>query len=111
AAPGARFLLLVKPQFEVGRAKLPAGGVVVSPRDRADAIVRVAGAGAELGLGAMAVVRSPLPGPAGNVEFFCDLRAGAPGLAPAQVAQQAARAAQLPDGARLAAPPQAVGQP
>ncbi|MDR2454805.1 MAG: TlyA family RNA methyltransferase, partial [Bifidobacteriaceae bacterium] len=39
AAPGARFLLLVKPQFEVGRAKLPAGGVVVSPRDRADAIV------------------------------------------------------------------------
>jgi 23S rRNA (cytidine1920-2'-O)/16S rRNA (cytidine1409-2'-O)-methyltransferase len=69
-------LPMVKPQFEVGRERLGAGGVVRDPRHRADAVVRVARAAAALGWPARGVVRSPLPGPSGNVEFFLWLRHG-----------------------------------
>jgi 23S rRNA (cytidine1920-2'-O)/16S rRNA (cytidine1409-2'-O)-methyltransferase len=76
--PRARFLLMVKPQFEVGKRALPAGGVVTSPDDRAGAVWRVAQAAQALGLAVLAVARSGLPGPKGNVEFFLDLgKAGA----------------------------------
>jgi len=69
-------LPMVKPQFEVGRERLGAGGVVRDPHHRADAVVAVAGVAAELGWPARGVVRSPLPGPSGNVEFFLWLRFG-----------------------------------
>jgi 23S rRNA (cytidine1920-2'-O)/16S rRNA (cytidine1409-2'-O)-methyltransferase len=65
---------MVKPQFEVGRERLGAGGVVRDPRDRVDAVVGVADAAAELGWGVAGVAASLLPGPAGNVEFFLWLR-------------------------------------
>ncbi len=72
---------MVKPQFEVGREALGAGGVVREPDQRAAAVEAVAGfAHAELGLGVAGVVASPLPGPAGNVEYFLWLRRGAPAL-------------------------------
>jgi 23S rRNA (cytidine1920-2'-O)/16S rRNA (cytidine1409-2'-O)-methyltransferase len=80
ARPEADFLPMVKPQFEVGRERLPAGGVVRDPLDRAAAVRRVAGQAAELGLGVLGVVASPLPGPSGNVEYFLWLRRGAPPL-------------------------------
>ncbi len=67
-------LPMVKPQFEVGREALGTGGVVRDPALRTDAVVRVAEYAARLGWGAAAVVRSPLPGPSGNVEFFLWLR-------------------------------------
>jgi 23S rRNA (cytidine1920-2'-O)/16S rRNA (cytidine1409-2'-O)-methyltransferase len=67
-------LPMVKPQFEVGRERLGAGGVVRDPAHRADAVIRVAGIAAELGWPAHGVARSPLPGPSGNVEFFLWLR-------------------------------------
>jgi 23S rRNA (cytidine1920-2'-O)/16S rRNA (cytidine1409-2'-O)-methyltransferase len=79
-APDADLLLMVKPQFEVGRAALHevgSGGVVRDPAARASAVVTVARAGWELGLGTAGVVASPLPGPSGNVEYFLHLRAGA----------------------------------
>lgn len=82
AAPGADLLLMVKPQFEVGRERLGSGGVVRSPALRADAVVEVARAAAGLGLTTRAVVRSPLSGPSGNVEFFLWLRATEPGDRP-----------------------------
>jgi 23S rRNA (cytidine1920-2'-O)/16S rRNA (cytidine1409-2'-O)-methyltransferase len=69
---------MVKPQFEVGRARLGAGGVVRDPEHRADAVLGVARDAATLGLGVAGVVASPLPGPSGNVEFFLWLRRGAP---------------------------------
>lgn len=69
-------LPMVKPQFEVGRERLGAGGVVRDPELRADAVLRVAREAARLGCPAHGVVRSPLPGPAGNVEFFLWLRRG-----------------------------------
>ena len=74
AAPEADLLPMVKPQFEVGRERLGAGGVVRDPAHRQDAVLTVARAAAELGWGTAGVVASPLPGPAGNVEFFLWLR-------------------------------------
>lgn len=70
AAPGADLLLLVKPQFEVGRERLGSGGVVRDPRLRAQAVLAVARSAAALGRRTRAVVASPLPGPSGNVEYF-----------------------------------------
>jgi 23S rRNA (cytidine1920-2'-O)/16S rRNA (cytidine1409-2'-O)-methyltransferase len=80
AAPDADFVLMVKPQFEVGKGRVGAGGVVRDPADRADAVRQVAGAAAQLGLGVRGITASPLPGPAGNVEYFLWLRSGAPPL-------------------------------
>jgi 23S rRNA (cytidine1920-2'-O)/16S rRNA (cytidine1409-2'-O)-methyltransferase len=67
-------LLMVKPQFEVGRERLGAGGVVRDPEHRVQAVLDVARAAADLGWGTAGIVASPLPGPAGNVEFFVWLR-------------------------------------
>jgi 23S rRNA (cytidine1920-2'-O)/16S rRNA (cytidine1409-2'-O)-methyltransferase len=69
-------VLMVKPQFEVGKQRLGKGGVVRDLGHRADAVESVARAAAERGWGARAVTTSPLPGPSGNVEFFLWLRAG-----------------------------------
>src|SRR5215208_2073187 len=74
AREDADLLPMVKPQFEVGRERLGAGGVVRDPEHRVQAVVEVAGAAASLGWGTAGVVASPLPGPAGNVEFFLWLR-------------------------------------
>ena len=80
ARDDADLLPMVKPQFEVGRERLGAGGVVRDPEHRVQAVLEVARAAAALGWGTAGVVASPLPGPAGNVEFFLWLRrdAGAP---------------------------------
>ncbi|MDX3231593.1 TlyA family RNA methyltransferase [Streptomyces sp. ME19-01-6] len=85
AAPGADLVLMVKPQFEVGRERLGSGGVVRSASLRAEAVRTVAEQAAGLGLGVLGVTASPLPGPSGNVEYFLWMRAGAPALDPADV--------------------------
>ncbi len=76
-APGADLLLMVKPQFEVGREALGSGGVVREPALREAAVVSVAQAAYAAGVGTAGVVASPLPGPSGNVEYFLHLRADA----------------------------------
>lgn len=73
---GADFLVMVKPQFEVGREKLGAGGVVRDPALRLSAIEEVARSAWEVGLGVAGVTASPLPGPSGNVEYFLWLKRG-----------------------------------
>lgn len=80
ARPDADLLPMVKPQFEVGRERLPAGGVVRDPDLRADAVRTVAAQAMALGLGVKAVTASALPGPSGNVEYFLWLTATAPAL-------------------------------
>jgi 23S rRNA (cytidine1920-2'-O)/16S rRNA (cytidine1409-2'-O)-methyltransferase len=80
ATPGADFVLMVKPQFEVGKGRVGAGGVVRDTTARSDAIRAVCEAAGQLGLGVRGITASPLPGPAGNVEYFVWLRAGAPPL-------------------------------
>jgi 23S rRNA (cytidine1920-2'-O)/16S rRNA (cytidine1409-2'-O)-methyltransferase len=71
-------VLMVKPQFEVGKGRVGKGGVVREPALREEAVRAVADASARRGWGARAVTVSPLPGPSGNVEFFLWLRHGAP---------------------------------
>jgi len=83
--PAGELLPMVKPQFEVGRERLGTGGVVRDPEHRADAVLTVATAAAALGWGTAGVVASPLPGPAGNVEFFLRLRRDASPPDPAAV--------------------------
>lgn len=76
AAPDADLLLLVKPQFEAGRAHVGRGGVV---RDREGwrlAIDQAAEACARAGAGPLGVIPSPIRGPAGNVEFLLHARIG-----------------------------------
>ena len=75
--PEADYLLMVKPQFEVGREHLGAGGVVRDPALRKAAVLEVAMSAFDVGLGTLGVVASSLPGPAGNVEYFLWLRRGA----------------------------------
>ncbi len=70
AAPEALQLLMVKPQFEVGKGRVGAGGVVRDANLRVQAVADVAAAAVEAGLRVVAVAPSPLPGPAGNVEYF-----------------------------------------
>ncbi|HEY4850052.1 MAG TPA: TlyA family RNA methyltransferase, partial [Streptosporangiaceae bacterium] len=86
ASPDADFVLLVKPQFEVGKGRVGAGGVVRDPGLRAAAVAGVADAAAASGLGVAGIAASPLPGPAGNVEYFLWLRRGAPPLDNGQLA-------------------------
>lgn len=76
ALPGADLLLMVKPQFEVGREAV-GDGVVRDPGLRADAVLGVAQAALARGLQVRGVVASPLPGPSGNVEYFLWLHRGA----------------------------------
>jgi 23S rRNA (cytidine1920-2'-O)/16S rRNA (cytidine1409-2'-O)-methyltransferase len=75
---GGDLVLMIKPQFEVGRDRVGAGGVVRDAELRAEAVLDVAAAAAGLGLGVAGVTASPLPGPSGNVEFFVWFRHGAP---------------------------------
>jgi 23S rRNA (cytidine1920-2'-O)/16S rRNA (cytidine1409-2'-O)-methyltransferase len=77
-APDGDLVPMVKPQFEVGKDRVGPGGVVRDLALREEAILAVANAAGDQGLGVAGVVRSPLPGPSGNVEFFLWLRRGAP---------------------------------
>ncbi len=74
ACTAGTLLPMVKPQFEVGRQRLGAGGVVRDPVLRLAALRDVAAAARGLGLRLVGAVASPLPGPSGNVEFFLCLR-------------------------------------
>jgi 23S rRNA (cytidine1920-2'-O)/16S rRNA (cytidine1409-2'-O)-methyltransferase len=70
-------VVLVKPQFEAGRDRLGGGGVVRDPGVHRDVLREVRDALAKLGMAAVAVTPSPLLGPAGNREFFLELRRNA----------------------------------
>ena len=74
--PDGDLLPMVKPQFEVGRDRLGAGGVVRDPLLRARAMLDVLAVAVDLGLSLVDATASPLPGPSGNVEYFLWLRRG-----------------------------------
>ncbi|MFM7436327.1 MAG: TlyA family RNA methyltransferase [Vulcanococcus sp.] len=69
-------LLLVKPQFEVGKARVGKGGVVREPAAHGDAITAVMAAAVAEGWRPCGVVASPITGPAGNHEYLLWLRQG-----------------------------------
>ncbi len=68
--PAADWILLVKPQFEVGKERVGKGGVVRDPALHRAAVEAVSAALDAVGLTTVDVVESPLLGPAGNREFF-----------------------------------------
>ena len=69
AAPAANLVLMVKPQFEVGKERV-GSGVVTSPDLRCEAVARVVSAAEAEKVAILGVAASPLPGPKGNVEYF-----------------------------------------
>lgn len=73
AADDADLVLLVKPQFEVGRTRVREG-VVTDPGLRADAVAGVLWAAWDAGLGTFGVIASPIAGTHGNREFLVHLR-------------------------------------
>ncbi len=75
-APDTVFVLLVKPQFEAGRARVGRGGIVRDPEVRAAVLREVVSGLDAYGLGITDVVTSPLRGADGNVEFFAHGRRG-----------------------------------
>lgn len=74
AAADADHLLMVKPQFEVGKGRVGSGGVVRDAGLRSEAVMGVVDAAGRSGLATYGVAASPLPGPRGNVEYFVWLR-------------------------------------
>ena len=70
ARPGATFLILVKPQFELSQKQVGKGGIVRDPALHREAVEKVTQAAVEVGLGEIQVRESRLPGAEGNREFF-----------------------------------------
>lgn len=75
AAPDADVLLLVKPQFEVGRTAVR-GGLVTDPATRADAVARVVWSAWDAGFGMLGILPSPILGTHGNAEYLLHLAPG-----------------------------------
>lgn len=75
AAPGADVVLLVKPQFEVGRTAVR-GGLVTDPGTRADAVTRAVWSAWDRGLGMAGILPSPILGTHGNAEYLVRLSPG-----------------------------------
>jgi 23S rRNA (cytidine1920-2'-O)/16S rRNA (cytidine1409-2'-O)-methyltransferase len=73
---GADLVVLVKPQFEAGRAEVSRGGIVHDPSIHARVVEEVAAAADALGLTRVATTESPITGTEGNREFFLHLRHG-----------------------------------
>lgn len=73
----AAAVVLVKPQFEAARGDVGRGGVVRDPEVWARCLHRVAAAVVPCGWTVAGVTPSPLPGPAGNIEFLMHLERGA----------------------------------
>ena len=72
--PGGDLVLMVKPQFEIGKDRLGRTGVVTSERERRLAVEKVARASLDAGLDLCGLAVSPLPGQDGNVEYFLGIQ-------------------------------------
>ncbi|MEZ5191391.1 MAG: TlyA family RNA methyltransferase [Nocardioides sp.] len=87
-APDGDWVLMVKPQFEVGKGRVGKGGVVRDRAGRLQAVTAVVEAAESRGWGLQGVATSPLPGPSGNVEFFLWLRRGPRRVGPEDIAAE-----------------------
>ncbi len=83
--PGADAVVLVKPQFEVGRDQVGKGGLVRDAALHHQAVIDVAQAAQERGFGVRGACPSPVAGAEGNREFFLHLVAGAPAMPPQEL--------------------------
>jgi 23S rRNA (cytidine1920-2'-O)/16S rRNA (cytidine1409-2'-O)-methyltransferase len=77
AAPGARLIALIKPQFEVGKGRVGKGGVVRDPVLQTEVCERIAAwLASRPGWTVLGVTESPILGPEGNKEFLIAARCG-----------------------------------
>lgn len=74
--PGGQAIVLIKPQFEAGKARVGKGGVVRDPAVHRDVLARVLTWATGHGWAVAGLTRSPITGPKGNVEFLALLRRG-----------------------------------
>jgi len=75
AAPQARLVALIKPQFEVGKGRVGKGGVVRDPALHEEVCARIEAWLASLpGWSVLGITESPIRGPDGNVEFLVAAR-------------------------------------
>ncbi|CDN10838.1 MAG: TlyA family RNA methyltransferase [Richelia sp.] len=74
--PSRELVLLVKPQFEVGKNRVGKKGVVRDSQDQADAIFQILKVALELGWSYQGLVWSPITGPKGNIEYLLWLEMG-----------------------------------
>ncbi|MEC4804005.1 MAG: TlyA family RNA methyltransferase [Jaaginema sp. PMC 1079.18] len=83
-APPREIILLIKPQFEVGRDRVGKKGVVRDPQAQIDAIAQVQQAALDLGWRSRGLTWSPITGPAGNIEYllWMDETTASPPLSP-----------------------------
>ncbi len=72
--PGGRVIALVKPQFEAGKGKVGKGGIVRDPAVHREVLERIIATALELGFSVEGLVRSPIRGAEGNIEFLLLLR-------------------------------------
>ena len=82
-------IALVKPQFEAGREAVPRGGVIRDPAVHAEVLRQFARDATDAGFGVIGLIRSPVTGTDGNVEFLAHL-AEPPGMAPEALAERIA---------------------
>jgi 23S rRNA (cytidine1920-2'-O)/16S rRNA (cytidine1409-2'-O)-methyltransferase len=87
--PATDYVLLVKPQFEVGAEQVGKGGIVRDPAQHAAALQRVAAGLDAAGLGTLAVIASSIAGAKGNREFLLWARPGPRGVDDAALAAAA----------------------
>jgi 23S rRNA (cytidine1920-2'-O)/16S rRNA (cytidine1409-2'-O)-methyltransferase len=78
AAPAADIIVLIKPQFEVGKGNVGKGGIVGDPVQRQKAVERILDVALKLGLEIVGAIESPIQGAAGNHEYLALLRYNAP---------------------------------
>jgi 23S rRNA (cytidine1920-2'-O)/16S rRNA (cytidine1409-2'-O)-methyltransferase len=71
-------VVLIKPQFEAGKGQVGKGGVVRDPAMHRAVVLKVLGHATSIGLMCAGLIRSPITGPAGNVEFLAWLRRNGP---------------------------------
>ncbi len=93
--PTGSLVLMVKPQFEVGKDRVGKGGVVRDFSLRAESVGAVASEAEQLGWGARGVTTSPLPGPSGNVEYFLWLTHGPAEIGTSEIVDEVERTREL----------------
>lgn len=71
---GGRIIVLIKPQFEVGKGQVGKGGIVRDVRKRETAVEKVRNSMTEMGLESSGIFESPIRGQKGNIEYFVWLK-------------------------------------
>jgi 23S rRNA (cytidine1920-2'-O)/16S rRNA (cytidine1409-2'-O)-methyltransferase len=78
-SPGKEIIALIKPQFEAGRKDVGKGGVIRDETIRQEVIGKIRDGAVNMGLDVMGIIKSPITGPKGNIEYLIYLIKPLPG--------------------------------